>query len=121
VVRPTILWTYKLAQRLVIAVIGATVVLVGIAMIFLPGPAFIVIPTGLAILGIEFAWARRWLHALKRKAQRAFNSLNRRDRSNSQPQANPDECGHERYQVPANISLFGPCAGSVGYGTTKAA
>jgi hypothetical protein len=33
----------------------------GIALVVLPGPAFLVIPAGLAILAIEFAWARRWL------------------------------------------------------------
>jgi hypothetical protein len=27
----------------------------------LPGPAFLVIPAGLAILAIEFAWAKHWL------------------------------------------------------------
>ena len=31
----------------------------GVLMIVLPGPAIIVIPLGLAILGTEFAWARR--------------------------------------------------------------
>ncbi|MGH8536614.1 MAG: PGPGW domain-containing protein [Gammaproteobacteria bacterium] len=50
---------------MVVGVVGATVVLLGIAMIVLPGPAFIVIPIGLAILGIEFAWARRWLGVVK--------------------------------------------------------
>jgi tellurite resistance protein TerC len=30
-------------------------------MLVTPGPAFIVIPAGLAILGLEFAWARHWL------------------------------------------------------------
>lgn len=34
---------------------------VGIALVVLPGPAFLVIPAGLAILAIEFAWAKRWL------------------------------------------------------------
>ncbi|MGH8491386.1 MAG: PGPGW domain-containing protein [Gammaproteobacteria bacterium] len=57
--------SYKLARRMVVGVVGATVVLLGIAMIVLPGPAFIVIPIGLAILGIEFAWARRWLGVVK--------------------------------------------------------
>jgi tellurite resistance protein TerC len=33
--------------------------LIGVALIVLPGPAFIVIPIGLAILATEFAWARR--------------------------------------------------------------
>lgn len=46
-------------RRLVYSVIGITVLLIGIAMIVLPGPAFIVIPIGLAILASEYAWARR--------------------------------------------------------------
>jgi hypothetical protein len=48
-------------KKFVIAVTGGTVVLVGIAMIILPGPAFIVIPAGLALLATEFLWARRAL------------------------------------------------------------
>ncbi len=40
---------------------GGTVLALGIAFIVLPGPAFLVIPAGLAILAMEFAWARRWL------------------------------------------------------------
>lgn len=47
-------------RRIVVGVIGGTIVLVGIALLVLPGPAFIVIPLGLVILGSEFAWAR-WL------------------------------------------------------------
>ena len=46
-------------RKLIVAVIGATVLLLGVAMVVLPGPAFIVIPLGLAILATEFAWARR--------------------------------------------------------------
>ena len=49
------------ARKPVVAVVGGTVVLLGVAMIVLPGPAFIVIPLGLAILATEFLWARRWL------------------------------------------------------------
>jgi tellurite resistance protein TerC len=30
-------------------------------MVVLPGPAILVVPLGLSILGFEFAWARRWL------------------------------------------------------------
>jgi uncharacterized protein (TIGR02611 family) len=48
-------------KRAVVAVIGFTVLLVGLAMIVLPGPAIVVIPLGLAILGTEFLWARRLL------------------------------------------------------------
>lgn len=46
-------------RKLFIGIIGGTVLLIGIALIVLPGPAFIVIPIGLTILATEFAWARR--------------------------------------------------------------
>jgi tellurite resistance protein TerC len=46
-------------RKLIVAVIGVTILLLGIVMVVLPGPAFIVIPLGLAILATEFAWARR--------------------------------------------------------------
>ena len=49
------------ARKLLVGVLGGSVVLVGIAMIALPGPAILVIPVGLAILATEFVWARRWL------------------------------------------------------------
>ena len=52
-------------KRLVVAVVGGTVLALGIALIVLPGPAFLVIPAGLAILAIEFAWARRWLRSAR--------------------------------------------------------
>lgn len=48
-------------KRAVVAVIGFTVLLIGLAMVVLPGPAFVVIPLGLAILATEFVWARRLL------------------------------------------------------------
>lgn len=52
---------YRWARKVVVGVIGFTVLLIGLAMVVLPGPAFIVVPAGLAILGLEFAWARAWL------------------------------------------------------------
>ncbi len=57
------------AKRLIIAIVGFTVLLIGLAMIVLPGPAFIVIPVGIGILAIEFAWARRLLKRVKFKIQ----------------------------------------------------
>jgi hypothetical protein len=51
----------RATRKIVVAVVGGTVVLVGIAMTVLPGPAFLVIPAGLAILATEFLWAQRWL------------------------------------------------------------
>ena len=79
--------TYRQGRRLVILLLGTSVLLVGIAMIVLPGPALVVIPLGLAVLGIEFAWARRWLAMLRRQSQRlielrrALNGGVRQDRT----------------------------------------
>jgi uncharacterized protein (TIGR02611 family) len=51
----------RVAKRIVVAVVGGTVTLIGIALIVLPGPAFVIIPIGLSILATEFVWARRFL------------------------------------------------------------
>ena len=56
---------YRFARRIAIAVIGGTVVLAGVIMLVTPGPGLVVIPLGLAILALEFAWARHWLNRLK--------------------------------------------------------
>jgi uncharacterized protein (TIGR02611 family) len=48
-----------LVRKTIVGVIGGTIVLIGVAMILLPGPALIVIPIGLGILATEFVWARR--------------------------------------------------------------
>jgi len=55
----------RVAKTIVVATVGASVVLVGVVMIVTPGPAIVVIPAGLAILAVEFAWARRWLRRVK--------------------------------------------------------
>jgi uncharacterized protein (TIGR02611 family) len=64
---PFLIETLKQAKRLIIAVVGFTLLLVGVAMIVLPGPAFIVIPLALAILATEFVWARQLLNKVKSK------------------------------------------------------
>jgi hypothetical protein len=55
----------KQIKRIVVMVIGGAVLAAGLALIVLPGPAFIVIPLGPAILAIEFAWAKRWLRSAR--------------------------------------------------------
>jgi uncharacterized protein (TIGR02611 family) len=74
------------ARRLIVLVIGSTVLAIGIAMIVLPGPAFIVIPIGLAILGTEFVWARHLLQRLKDTGSGLVNRARGGDRQgNSRP------------------------------------
>jgi tellurite resistance protein TerC len=46
-------------RRFLIGTIGFSVVLFGLVMIVLPGPAILIVPLGFAILASEFAWARR--------------------------------------------------------------
>ena len=58
-------FTYSAGRRIVISVVGVSVLLLGVVMIVTPGPAIVVIPIGLAILAIEFVWARRWLKKLR--------------------------------------------------------
>jgi tellurite resistance protein TerC len=68
----------KYAKRVIIFIVGMTVLLIGIAMIVLPGPALVVIPIGLAILATEYAWARRWLRILRESAEKGAEKLNLR-------------------------------------------
>ena len=67
-VREFLLWLRsqqapQLIRKIVVAVIGTTVLLIGLALTVLPGPAVVVIPIGIAILASEFVWAKR---AMKR-------------------------------------------------------
>ena len=78
-------FTYKAARRIVIGVVGATVVLIGIVMIVTPGPALVLIPVGLAILSIEFTWARVWLKRV-RESISSRNSNNRKARADAHRQ-----------------------------------
>lgn len=69
-------------KRSIVALVGGTVLAVGLALLVLPGPAFMVIPAGLAILAMEFAWARRWLRKAKGYLPRA-NSQRKRETTRS--------------------------------------
>jgi uncharacterized protein (TIGR02611 family) len=50
-----------LFYRVVFGVAGAIVLIGGLVMLITPGPAFVLIPIGLAMLSFEFAWAERML------------------------------------------------------------
>ena len=56
----------QLAWKLVIFVIGGSIVLFGIVLFFTPGPAILVIPVGLTILATQFIWARKLLKQLNK-------------------------------------------------------
>ncbi|MGH7914387.1 MAG: PGPGW domain-containing protein [Candidatus Binataceae bacterium] len=59
--------TIRQARRVVAAVVGFTLLAVGIAMLVTPGPGLLVIFLGLSALAAEFVWARRLLDRLKKR------------------------------------------------------
>jgi len=50
---------HPVIRRAIVGLVGTTIVLVGLLMIFLPGPGALVVLLGLAVLATEFVWARR--------------------------------------------------------------
>ncbi len=57
--------------RALYVVVGFTLVAAGAGMLVLPGPAFVVIPIGLALLSLEFVWAERLLGTALKKGEEA--------------------------------------------------
>ncbi|HEX8206463.1 MAG TPA: PGPGW domain-containing protein [Solirubrobacteraceae bacterium] len=57
--------------RWLFVAVGFTVLLAGLAMLVLPGPALAVIPIGLFVLALEFQWAERWLERSIHQADKA--------------------------------------------------
>src|SRR5262245_12304599 len=52
----------SLVAKVVMTVVGAAVIVAGLAMLVLPGPGLVVMGMGLGMLAAEWAWARRALH-----------------------------------------------------------
>lgn len=71
--------SYKMAKRVVVAVIGGTVLALGVVMLVAPGPGIAAVAAGLAILAVEFAWARTWLARVRRKMSEATSALRGRN------------------------------------------
>jgi len=57
--------------RALYVMVGFTVLVAGLAMLVLPGPAFLVIPIGLAILALEFSWAETMLERAIEQGEKA--------------------------------------------------
>jgi uncharacterized protein (TIGR02611 family) len=62
-------------KRVIVTVMGATVVLAGIAMLVLPGPGWVAIIAGLAILATEYVWARKLLEKAKHQATKSAKAV----------------------------------------------
>jgi len=62
-------------RRSFLILVGFTLLLLGIMMIFTPGPGTPVILMGLALLAAEFVWARRIVDRIKRESARLKDIL----------------------------------------------
>jgi len=58
------------AYRVIVAVLGGTIAVLGLLLVPLPGPGWLIVFLGLAILGTEFAWAKRLAAFTKRQLAR---------------------------------------------------
>jgi uncharacterized protein (TIGR02611 family) len=61
----------SLAYRIAFGIAGGLILAAGVVMLVTPGPAFVLIPVGLAMLALEFAWAERLLVKALVQAERA--------------------------------------------------
>jgi uncharacterized protein (TIGR02611 family) len=58
------------AYRVLVGVLGGVIAVGGLLLVPLPGPGWLVVFLGLAILGTEFAWAKRLAAFTKRQLAR---------------------------------------------------
>jgi tellurite resistance protein TerC len=66
--------TLGAAHNIIALAVGSTVLILGVAMIVMPGPGLVVIPVGLAILAAEFVWARRLVTRLREEVRSVASS-----------------------------------------------
>lgn len=62
--------TLRTARRIVIAVAGGTLMLIGVALLVLPGPGVLVVAAGFSVLATEFVWARQFLRKARETVTR---------------------------------------------------
>lgn len=88
--REVLRWIGRNSKRAGVTVVGFVLIIGGIVLLPLPGPGWLVIFAGLAVLATEYVWAERALDAAKRKAKAAASKARARMRRGS---ANQDPNG----------------------------
>jgi uncharacterized protein (TIGR02611 family) len=66
---------YDGARRIAVIVAGTVLLLVGLALLVLPGPGIPLVLAGLALLATQFSWARRTLDWARARAQTAVSAV----------------------------------------------
>ena len=64
-----------LVKTVVVAVLGGLLTLAGIALLVLPGPGFVLVAAGLAVLATRFSWAKKPLDYAKDKAEQGIEEV----------------------------------------------
>jgi uncharacterized protein (TIGR02611 family) len=64
---------------------GLSLVLIGLFLLVLPGPGILTIAGGLAILAIDFVWARQLLDWMKQRYRDKFTKEDSADESGISP------------------------------------
>ena len=59
-----------LLKRFAVTIVGGALLVLGVAMMVLPGPGILVIVAGLALLATEYVWARRMLKTARAQAEK---------------------------------------------------
>ena len=67
--------TIKEAKRLIRIVIGFTILIIGLALLVLPGPGILFIILSLTILATEFIWAKRLLNKVKEESKQVYKKI----------------------------------------------
>lgn len=91
---PSLIWVKAVGRfigrngrRVGITIAGFAVILAGVVLLVLPGPGWLLIFAGLAILSTEYVWARRLLMTAKRKAEQAKEAVVRRKNGRAERKA----------------------------------
>jgi uncharacterized protein (TIGR02611 family) len=69
----------RLTLKIVVGVLGTAIIVTGLIMVPFPGPGWLVVFAGLAVLATEFAWASRLLQIAKEKVMAATDWLKRQN------------------------------------------
>ena len=75
-------------RKVVVGILGGIFLILGVIMIFTPGPAIVLIPLGVVLLATEFPWAERWsrkIHTLLHEAREKWQERKRRRARTRQP------------------------------------
>jgi Putative transmembrane protein (PGPGW) len=76
-------------KRIAVTIAGFAVIVAGVVLLVLPGPGWLLIFAGLAILSTEYVWARRLLEKARAKAEQAKNAVFKKKDATTANEAEP--------------------------------